>query len=232
MRTTRVAWIAGLLAASTSAHAQIGTGTFRWELSADNGGSWQSELVVQESQTTVRLRAVVSWSQDAGTWFGRASYDVKWSSIGTAGLHDTLITYNRTPGIDQFIQIANGQRQGSVLKIDDQRDTLAPGQGLFGFASVQLIPNFGGNNRSNPIVISTFDIALDGSLGGRQISSVFNPPGNGNPQDQFLSIYINTNGATNRPIMQLFDASLTVIPSPVAFCIIAPGLLVFTRRRC
>ena len=218
---------AGLCA---SAWAQIGTGTWKWEVSADGGATWGSGLVeVPPDQQDVRVRAVAAWSADAGGWYARAHFDIVWDS--RAGDADLVTYIERYRPFEGFAQNLEWRRFGAVIKIDDRRDTLPPGEGEFGVYSAQLPPGFGIPSTANPAALMEFRIALDVTPGDRVVSSIFLPVlPHGNTTDRVFAVYTTREGLTNFPLITIHNATVRVVPSPGGACtLLATALL--TRRR-
>jgi hypothetical protein len=236
-RRRSASWLraAALLVASSTASAQsyIGTGFFEWQVSADGGQTWQAgDVVVPSAQQFVSVRAFVGWSSDAGFAFTGAWFDVTVTGSGGVGAGDVVDSFSRgrmTSGSNQTIV---PQRFGDVLKIDDSRDTLAPGQGPRGVFPGQLTPQFWSPEftTANPVMVFTFRLSLDGTLGRRDIASLFIAPTNGNSVDRFLRTYMPF-GGINQPLMTFAPASVTVIPAPAAVGVMFGVLAVGRRRR-
>lgn len=225
----RFALIVGV--AAGAAQAQVGTGTWTWEVSADGGESWASGLVVVPlEQEEIRVRAVAAWSTDAGTWgFAGAFFDFVWETPGDG---DAVTFMRRIPPFNTFGQTLAATRFGSIIKIDDSRDTLPPGVGDRGVGAGQLAPAFGNPDTSNPVALVEFRFALDGTPGDREISSLFIAPTGGNTIDRVYRVYTTREGMQNMPLVSIHNATVRVIPSPAAAPVLfAAGLLARRRPR-
>lgn len=217
---------AGLCA---SASAQVGTGTWTWEVSADGGESWASGLVVvPQDQQEVRIRGVAAWSTDAGTWgFAGTRFDFVWETPGDG---DAVTLMRRIPPFNGFGQTLAATRFGSIIKIDDSRDTLPPGEGDRGVAPGQLAPAFGNPDTSNPIAVVEFRFALDGTPGDREVTSLFMAPTGGNTVDRVYRVYTTREGMQNIPLVSIHNATVRVVPSPAAACTLLATALLARRR--
>jgi hypothetical protein len=212
---------------SASAQSFIGTGFFEWQISADGGQTWQAgDVVVSTSQQFVSVRAFVGWSSDAGFAFASAQFDVTVRGSNSVDAADVVVT-------SAMSQTIVSQRFGDVLKIDDIRDTLPPGQGQRGVWPGQLTPEFGPPEftTANPVMVFTFRLSFDGTLGRRDVTSLFIAPTVGNSVDRFLRTYTATGVPNNNnlPLMTYAAASVTVIPAPAAGLMF--GVLAVSRRR-
>lgn len=221
--------------AASAAFGQAGTGKFTWEVSKDGGASWSGGIVdCDETQTSVLVRAVASWSQDAGYAFAGAQFDVAVTGpAGTDGDGDSTGGYSRISNGANVAQTVVESRFGETLKLDDSRDTSAPGAGTRGVFPGQLVQNFAGSNftTSNPAVLFTFTYNLDGTLGARTIDTFFRAPTGGNTSDHFMVVYTTATGGQNRPLAELNGATINVIPAPGALALLGLGGLVAGRRR-
>ena len=229
-RNLAIVACAGLCA---SAWAQIGTGTWTWEVSADGGATWATGLVeVPPEQQEVRVRAVAAWTSDAGGWFGLARVDALWASIDNAGLADSVTSIERYRPFTFSAQTLVATRFGHVIKIDDIRDTLPPGEGDRTILPGQGIPQWGGSTTANPAALFEFRIALDGSPGDRLASGAFRPPNsNGNSIDRIFTVYADNNGLTNLPLVTVSNATVRVVPSPGGAAFAIGAALWAARRR-
>lgn len=223
--------VAGLAAA---ANAQVGTANVAYEVSDDGGATWNGGLTeTVASSVLVRIRA--SWSDDAGMYaFAGAQFDVVVTGVGGAGAGDTVSNAIR-PGTTSggSAQTIVATRFGNQIKIDDVRDTLGPGAGTRGVFPGQLVENFAGTNFSNanPITIFQFELNLDGSIGDRDMSSLYIAPSGGNTIDRVMRIYTSPAGAQNTPSTTTRGATVRVVPAPGALALLGLGGLAIARRR-
>jgi hypothetical protein len=221
--------------AAATCSAQVGTAFFEWQVSTDNGTTWTSgETTVPQTQQSVRIRAWSGWSADAGYGFSAARFD---AIVSGAGVSDTIESFAIPRSLANasnlaFLQV---QRFGNVIKIDDRRDTLAPGLGTRGVNVGQgredtFDPPF---LRDNPVAVFEYVLRLDASLGTRTISESFlapNRPG-GNTTDRVLQIRVGLLFVDNLPLVTRRGASITVIPAPGVLGLTSFALVYNSRRR-
>lgn len=235
MRFTTATVLASLWVSAHSSFGQstyVGTASFVWELSADRGTTWTTGLLeVPQNQSRVDARVRVSWSADAGTWFNATGFDAVWSGDAGAGPTDSLITAQKEPDFEGAAQNLAATRFGTLLKIDDSRDTLPPGEGQRAILVGQVAPTLGGDNSDNPAQLLRFSFQLDGSLGTRTILALPIALTGGNSTDRFVRIFTTFNGAGNFPLVTQFPATLRVIPGPASLTSIVIVALPLARRR-
>lgn len=223
--------VAGLAAA---ANAQVGTGLVVYEVSDDGGATWNGGLV-ETVASSVKVRILASWSSDADMYaFGGSQFDVVVTGVGGAGAADTVANAMRPwPTNTGSAQTIVATRFGNQIKIDDARDTLGPGAGTRGVFPGLLAQNFAGTNFStaNPLTIFEFDLNLDGSIGDRDLSSLYIAPPGGNTIDRVMRIYTSPTGAQNTPSTTTRGATVRVVPAPGALALLGLGGLAIARRR-
>lgn len=214
MRMMVLVAVAGLASGAT---AQLGTGLIEWQVSADGGAAWASGLTeVPPEQGSVLVRARASWSIDGGMYaFAGSQFDVV---VKGAAPGDEVTNARRSwPFTSGSIQTIVVQRFGDVLKVDDARDTLPPGEGPRGVFPGQLVPQFGTNfTTANPATIFEFTLQLDGSEGDRDLWSLYIAPPGGNTIDRVMRIYTSASGAQNTPSTTTRGVTIRVIPAPWA----------------
>lgn len=232
MLSRKVAVLA-CVGACSAVWAQVGTGTWTWEVSADGGKTWAGGLVeVPLEQQEVRVRAVAAWSADAGGWFAAGKPDATWTSIGSAGLGDTVSHIERYRPFGASAQNLTATRFGSVIKVDDARDTLPPGEGSLSVWASQLPPGFGMASTANPAALFEFRIALDGTPGDREASGIFLAVSSGgNTTDRLFAVYTTSSGLTNFPLTTMHNATVRVVPAPASPALLGAAVLLATRRR-
>lgn len=126
----------------------------------------------------------------------------------------------------------NAQRINGFLKLDNASDLLSPGVGsgaLQASNSISVLPPVAMTHRlENPIVLLDFVLTLDGTVGRRDFSAVFQPAGSTGPSNT-VGIF---DGVANvsAPVTQS-PASLLVIPSAPSFGLVAAAAIVVLRRR-
>jgi hypothetical protein len=224
----------GILASAGVVCAQNGRGTWSWQVSTDDGGSWRSGAVeVPSTQDHVRCRVLMAWTPDAGYAFSGTQFDATVTGHDGAGAADTISgiarPYPYNSGTNQTLVAT---RFGATIKIDDARDTAGPGMGTRGVFPGQGPQDFPDMSWSqeNPTSLFEFDLNLDGSLGRRTFDEFFLAP-TGLPR---ILIYTTSSGATNAltiPSQVSFvDAEVVVVPAP-GFIGMAAGLAGWSVRR-
>lgn len=209
------------------ATAQIGTATFAWEAFVD--GQWRGGSV-QTTATDVPVRVRVSWSQDAGYAFASAQFDAVISVPTSAS--DAAVNPIRPRPFDSASQTLAVTRFGNQLKIDDQRDTFAPGLGTRGTFPSQGVEGFGYPiSTANPAVVFSFNLRLGATMGTRLIEALPLAPFNGNSTDRWMRIYTTSGGAQNTPLVTQQTLELTLIPAPASAALLVVGLVAARRRR-
>lgn len=221
--------VAGLAAI---ANAQTGTGSVVYQVSTDGGATWAGGNVqVQPSQASVLFRAVASWDGFNAVGFAGTQFD---SVISNAGAGDAVANPTR-PGTTSggSAQTLVATRFGTQIKIDDSRDTAAPGAGARGVFPGQLAQQFAGTNFSsaNPLVIFQFQLNLDGTEGTRSVNNLYIAPSGGDTVSRYMRVYTSGTGAQNTPTSTTTGASVEVIPSPGALALLGMGLAAAGRRR-
>jgi hypothetical protein len=213
------------------AQAQIGTAAFTWQASTDNGSTWQSgRIEVPRKAASVRARAFVSWSDDAGYAFHASFFEPKITSVAGAGRSDSAADFARAFPFPNFInQMIVARRTGDVLRVSDSRDANAPGAGTFGVRCLQAAESsFSPFTRLRPLSIFEFTLLLDGSVGERVLDHT--PLAFGQPPRN-LSIYTTPGGQSNGPLLEVSPLSIVVIPSPASISALLGVLLLAARRR-
>lgn len=219
---------------TAAARGQIGTGLLQWQVSADDGATWSAGLLEAPlSQSSVKVRAMASWTADAGYVFAMVRMDIVWHSEGAGGLLDELADLQYNPRLQGTVYPIGATRFGPSVKIDDLRDTLPPGEGPRGVNIGQVPEGMGIVDRSNPIELFRYSVLLDGTPGDRRMTSYFIAPFGsvGNTVDRFMLIYVNYQGATNIPLSTLETATLRVVPTPGALAGFGLFPLLAARRR-
>jgi hypothetical protein len=211
--------------------AQI-TATFEWLSSADGGSTWQRDLVVQDTQQSVLVRARVAWTPVSDVYFAYAAFDVTVRAVG-GGHSDTVSELGSQPSFWNYLGWTgfSSTRFGDTLKIDEARDTAPPGQGERWIGPFQTNPTGPPlMHAENPVEFFQFRLNLDGSLGLREVSSVFlNPMSRPN---QFIGLYQPPYTQSDIWVPStLIPGTVTVIPSPgVTGILLGVGTLLVRRR--
>lgn len=238
-----VAALWGCLALAGAASAQpstIGTGRFWWEASLDGGSTWARDaLTVADPSAGVLIRARADWEPRPPEipfhYFAGVKFDVVVESV-SGGLSDGASHFTRAPLLGSGLgQTYAAMRFGSVLKIDDIRDTLPPGEGTRAIEVHQYREQDADLNfrRNNPMELFRFILDLDGSEGERIVRQAFRPYQLPEP-NRFLMTYLTGNGAVNYPDSTAYDLRLHVVPAPGAAGLLVLGTLLSLRgrRRC
>ena len=117
--------------------------------------------------------------RDAGYAFAGARFDAV-VAAGSGGLADSASGFLRPFPLAHIVpQAIVASRFGAVLKLDDSRDTLPPGDGTRGVSPSQGKEIMGDPRfftTANPISVFEFTLELDGSTGTRSLSEFFLPP--------------------------------------------------------
>ena len=233
-----------VLTAGPALAQPFGTAQFWWEASADNGATWSRDLLeVDAAQPSVRVRARTSWEPRAGEgvdyhYFSGSRFDVVITGVDGAGPGDLAHGFHRTQHLDSWVQTIGATRFGNTIKIDDTRDTSAPGGGSRWVTIAQPPEQFWDMGRfqtANPIQLFEFTLTLDGSLGERHIGQVFGPltDAPGHPSRYFLATWIGPTGGLNYPDGEggVFDLRIHVVPAPAAAALLALAAFGPRRRR-
>jgi hypothetical protein len=230
MKTAITLFVVAGVAAAASAQ----TGKLTWEVSKDGGTTWASGLTsVEPTQASVLVRAVASWAGiPAGLGFAGAFFDGVVTGL-QAGDGASSFARNFTFAAQTIVAQPNG---AGAIKIDDARDTFAPGFSGTGQRSVnpsQGVPQFTNPFiTSNPVVVFSYTLSLGGELGVRNISSVFNASGTANTRA--LTVYTTAGGASVSVAaanIGLNAAQVEVVPAPGAIALLGLGGLIAGRRR-
>ena len=222
--------IAGLAAAASAQ----GTGSIVYQVSADNGATWNNGTIdVDQSQTSVLVRIQASWSSDLNMYaFAGSQFDAVVSGAGAGdSVSDATRPFPTGAGSNQTIVAT---RFGNEIKIDDVRDTSGPGAGTRGVFPGQLVEQFAGTNftSANPINIFTFKLNLDGTEGLRSFRNLYIAPSGGNTTDHVMRVYTSSSGGQNNPVTTTTGGGVNVvIPAPGSLALLGLGALAAGRRR-
>lgn len=146
-----------------------------WQVSPD-GVVWTDDLEVDSSHTTVYVRLRVTFiAPPERAHFGAMFFDATVRSPSPAS--GDFADRDLPAHVPRWLYYSNPPpivtgRFGDMLKLDDSRDTLPPGQGPH-----WIIPSlpFGFLGSSNPADVFQYRLLLDGSVGDRFIDAVFHP---------------------------------------------------------
>ena len=228
------ACIAPLALACSPCLGQSDFSRVAWQASLDGGQSWQGGTVeVADPFARVRIRALVDWEYPGSYALALVQFDATISTQGSIGLADIGVDLERISPFDRgSAQTLAATRFGNTLKIDDERDTFAPGVGDRAIMSGQLVevagPPF---TRDNPVPVFAYSLVLDGTLGTRIVSHVWRRhPTSGEILRTW--IYLSPEGGIGMPRTSLVEPlNLHVIPTPTSLALLLPLLASHRRRR-
>ena len=209
------------------AFAQPFSATLAFEASTDGGQSWQGGLVeLEPGPRTVQVRIRADWTPEAGYAFARCQFDIIIENAGTADDASDFLRPVPFTGLPQSIM---AMRFGSIIKIDDSRDTLPPGMGLRGVHPTQVAENFNPDfDASRPVTVFYMSVLLDGTPGARLVTAMIPPhPGTFVPS---AMLYTTSSGMERVVPASPVPLTLNVIPAPGSL-LLAPALLALSRRR-
>jgi hypothetical protein len=231
---TRTSFILSSVTLGSVAFGQVGTCSLTWQVSLDAGASWQSGNARLGTDTSqVRVRALLDWSQDAGYAFQVAQFDAIVRSMSQETWEDVVLSPTIQHPFDRFAsQTLATSRWGREIKIDDSRDTFAPGVGTRGIFVSQVAEDLGFPfSRERPVSLFEFDLELDGRAGTRVIDLVFTTsPSGGSGSPQFFRGPRAADGI-NRPEVSVSSLTLEVIVPGPGWGGIAAGCVVMGSRR-
>jgi hypothetical protein len=230
--------IAAALALPAAAYGQHAD--WAWEVSRDAGATWEGGTVrVSDVQFSVLVRLTVAWSGvPDGYAFAGSQFDGIVVGLSGAGVSDFARDLVRPVPFDGGAQTLVATRFGDTIKIDDRRDTNAPGMGSRGVFPGQLVEAFSGGRFStaNPATIFQYELVLDGSSGTRRISDIPSPSG-----EDVMTIRIYTSPTGGQYMLRSgpfvsqidrHDAFLEVaVPSPGGIFVLVAGAGSCLRRR-
>jgi hypothetical protein len=208
-----------------AALAQVGSATYQWQLSTDDGQTWSTGLTeVPSSTSNVFARVRIDASAGAGNFYGLAMDAAVRSSPGDFA---TDIT---NPSVFSDLR-AVASRVEPFLKIERTvADPELPGLGTSWYRIGPVFPQV---NLPIPSTVLQFRFTLDGSLGERQFTQVFDPRF-GLPEGRLFFARVLGNGSVvaNYPTMTVTEATLRVVPTPGTLVpILAVAAAMVTRRR-
>jgi hypothetical protein len=231
-----------LTALTAQTHAQFGTGRLDWQLSTDEGSTWQGGRVeVPLSTTGIRVRLLASWSADAGYAFAGTQFDAVITGLNAGG-NDTVLNPSRPFTFDSGAQqTIVSTRFGNQIKIDDSRDTNPPGVGVRGVFPGQRPENFaeGRFTAGQPVSIFEYTLRLDGTPGTRRIDGepITGPIGFPCWSVRIYTspigaqIALNGGPSCDRNSLTYAPASLVIIPTPATATLLAVAVVAHSRRR-
>lgn len=221
--------VALALAAVSAARGQY-LGTLTWE--ADDGTGWTAGRLETSAQS-VRVRLRAAWyPAEPALYFAGCQFD---AVVSGDGRDDVISDFDRTvPMKKGATQTLVATRFGDVVKIDDRRDTMPPGQGPRGIFPGQLVEQFAGwppPTHDNPVSLFEFTLTFDGVAGERRVSSLYVAPSGGNTIDRVMRIYTNSSGAQINPSTTTFTLDIAYVPGPGGAALAGVALAFAVRRR-
>ncbi len=198
--------------------------TTSWEVSADNGQSWQAGVVqVPQSQQSVLVRHVVTWGTPGqGDYLRNGLVVPRIVSVGGIGAEDAAsdVSVRQPTGI---IPVPTGMgRRFSPGELLVTGSVSPPPTGALSFAAHDAI--LGTTFFANPVDVVRFRLTLDGSAGERIISDwVTNNP-----------TYRVVSAATPGPYTYTIvygTTTLIVVPSPAGLAVLGVASGMLRRRR-
>jgi hypothetical protein len=219
-------------ATASSALAQAFTlpVTSTWQISTDNGTTWNSgSTTVPQSTSSVRVRMQIGWTPPAPDPFAyvvSAGFDGYVRGVGGAGPADAVTNINMLE--NGFFAPARaaiqGRRVTSELVKIDPGDNLALGLGTV--VVVGNSPATGGVVFGTPLVVFDYRLQLDGSPGERELGLVYSAV----PQPMRIATGTDPSGFfTVQPLTQ--PATLLVVPSPAGLVLAGLSGMWLSRRR-
>lgn len=214
--------------------SMFGTAEFWWEGSLDGGATWARDVMeVSDPGASLLVRARAEWEPrwpERYHFFGAVSFDV---AVTDAGDGDELTQFIKAPLLGHPVQTLVATRFGNLIKIDDVRDTLPPGEGSRHIIILQLAEEPWNKHfsRDNPLELFRFTMALDGTLGERTVTQVFRHWEVPDHERRFLITYLHPAGGNNYPDSAAHSLRINVVPAPGAAGLAVAGAVLALRRR-
>lgn len=217
--------VGSLMCGSASAQNFLASLTF--EASTDGGETWRAGLIeLGPGPASLGVRVRADWTPEAGYAFRSTRFDVVISDCGEG---DSASAFVRPEPFTAVTQTIVATRFGTVIKIDDARDTLPPNMWhYYGVIPAQHAEDFNPNfNSDRPVTIFTFDLHLDGTPGERSLDALvlrdnFNVP--------VTWVYRSARGEAVSMSTVVEPLIVRVVPAPGSL-LLAPAFLVLSRRR-
>ncbi len=198
--------------------------TTSWEVSANNGLSWQAGTVqLPQSQQSVLVRHVVTWGTPGlGDYLVSGGVIPRIQTVGQTGLSDTVSGIQRRQIFMQPASSGTMGRRFTTNEILVTTSATTPPTGPITFFTND--PILGTTFPANPVDVVQFQLNLDGTAGERVISDWVSNN----------SFYRVVSIATPGPYTYSFShssTSLIVIPTPTTLAMLAVTSSVLMRRR-
>lgn len=222
--------IACLAISALSAAASAQTGTYTWQVSADNGLTWSS-LLASTPGSPIKVRLLASWTGISDPFAGFASCQFDATLTSSEGRVGTVSNIDRPFPFylpQQQTLIATEFSGGLTLKIDADTDVAVAGAGTGWVNPAQF--NFGILGPSyvtnNPVVLLTYDLAWEGNT--TDIGMVLNPL-----TGRAMAIYTDSSGMMTRFSTQSVSivTARIAIPGPATAGVLALATSIALRRR-
>jgi hypothetical protein len=245
MQTKSITCLASLIIACAFEPALAQAGNFaRWEVSLDNGNSWQQGAVsAPQSQASVLVRmrwqhltnGSVTPQEQYTNIFDAASFEAySTTAMPTTDTASNLLQMALVQtGVTQLrsTPLITSRRVGSVLAIDRTSDNAPLGGNLGVFVNNYNNGIFNATTRQD-IPLLQYTLNLDGSSGDRVLSGLFIPFNTGHS----FTLGFDQISVANRVEFIAADithlpTTLTIIPTPTTLAIFTITSLFATRRR-
>lgn len=202
-----IAAVALAVGTFTTALAQSGTAT--WQVSADNGVTWLSDVTLTAPQT-VKVRLRLGWSNiPSAIAFAGSQFD---AFILNTAAGDFVTDITRPSPFDFFAQSLAATPYSQGIKIDAAFDTALPGTGTGWVNPGQNAPSATSPDTSNPATVFNYTLNIGTMAGTRTIRNIFS-----GATGRALSVYISDAGAQTKLSsgqVTINPATVSIIPSP------------------
>ncbi len=218
------------LFSSSAAVAQ--SGSLTWEVSSDNGATWQNSLLAL-SPGSIQVRAVVAWNRNTipdGIGFASTRFDAK---LVNAIAQDACTNISRQAPFDSAPQSLVASVYSGGIKIDDSGDTAEPGHGTGWIHVGQATRDQAGTgfNSTSPVVVFSYTYAFT----TRYMRTVRFESSFSLAAGEAFSVYTSPSGArttVDASSVIFNNAGVWIIPTPAtSITFAACSTLVLRRRR-
>lgn len=230
-------------AASAGAMGQT-TVDCQWQVSLDNGATWQTGSVsAPQSQGSVLVRARatvldngVPFLDQTRARFAEGAMEAYVTSatirLDQAGSVRVLVpALPATLGLTPF----SVSQHGTTLKIDRFPDVGPPGQGAYLLTRNVATSTGGTPSKANPLTILQYQLTLDGSLGDRVMNGgffAFSGTGGWVIGANQVAVYPPSGPETvSAAQVNQSAVTLTIIPAPASTAAVVGGVMLALRRR-
>jgi hypothetical protein len=199
--------------------------TTSWEVSSNNGASWQSGTVqVPQSQQSVLVRHVVTWGLPSqGDYLVNGGVIPTVRTTGLVGVNDTASDVFHRQIVMQAAPSSISGRRFTLNELVISSSTSPPPLGAVTFFCFD--PLLGTTVVANPVDVLRFRLNLDGSVGERVISDWTNT------STRYNVVSVATPGPYQFTFTHI-PTSLVVSPSPAGLALAGvAGAMLLRRRR-